>query len=238
MNTEMVVPEARQLTPEEYAEWTEQAFQDEQAIKAGLRNARAGLWQAAEALYRFSETSGWAALGHESLGDWLADPEITMSRSTYFRMVEAHRELVVLRHSPNVGTLDLTKVGIALPALKRGAVTLEEVLSDVESLGARDLREKYGLRSLPSGAPADSEQEQDFTNGDGGERLDEATGLEDFAEEEQSGTIERGVAVTLATVLEEINRALPPERKALSWRLREQMLMALSMAVQAGLLDG
>jgi len=238
--TDLAAPTARSLSKEEYEQWVQQSFQDEQDIKAGLRNARAGLWQAAEALYRFSEASGWVALGHESLGDWLADPEITMSRSTFFRMVDAHRELVVLRHCPNVGTLDLTKVSIALPALKKGTATLEDVMADVEALGARDMREKYSLRVLPSGAEADLDENADFAN-ETGERLDESEPDYDAGIEiDASGPvefIERGIAVSMALVLEELHRALPPERRAISKSLRESLTTALSLAISEGLLD-
>lgn len=231
---EVATVEAKTLSKEEYEAWVTQAAADEQQIKAGLRTSRSGLWKAAEALYRFSDTHGWMALGYDTLGEWLGDPEITLTRTTYFRMVEAWRELVVVRGlpSPNVGTLDLTKVSIAMRALKAGEASVEDVVADVETLGARDLREKYGAEPQTEAPDLD---DLDGDRPDGGEESEEIS--EDYDPDQYGDeTVARGIAETLTLVLESVMRELgSPERKAMSKGLRGQVEWALELAHAEGL---
>lgn len=232
-------PRARELTAEEHELWVQNAFADQQTIKAGLQEARGGLWKAAEALYRFAETSGWLALGYETIGEWLADPDITLTRPTYFRMTQAWKELAVTRDVPvsTLRQLDLTKTQIALPALKAGRATVDEVIDDVEQLGARDLREKYadpdkvrygdtywdptgdGVDGLPDDAPDSSEP---------------PILIEPSPDEDQAIVLH--AAQILMGVLLRVRRELgSDERKAMSKGLREQIDDAIEYAYNAGI---
>lgn len=233
-------PEARQLTQAEHDAWVSSAYAHETKVKEGLTGARSNLWSAAEALYHFAEETGWAALGYDTLGEWLAAPEITISRRTYFQMVQAWRELVVVRQvdSANIRTLDLTKVSIALPALTAGRAEVDDVLADVEALAAPDLREKY-VRSRISTPSEDGDtstvgsddESAPEANADG-----EAVDVEILDPLQEPGTVQRGVAQTLAMVLEQVLLEVgQPHRKVLDRALREQILHALGVAHAAGL---
>jgi hypothetical protein len=145
MTTTDLTPVPTDLSPAEAEERGRRAYELDQQVKQGIREGREALWRTAQALYDFSEMSGWSALGHDTLAEWLADPEVSMTRSTYHRMVSVWRELVVLRKLPEseVHELEASKVDIVLPAVKAGRVTLKKALKDVRALGARDLRDEY-----------------------------------------------------------------------------------------------
>ena len=193
-------PQARELSKEEHEAWVTQAFNHQQQVKTGLLKARGGLWEAASALYAFTEESGWLALGYDTLGEWLADPDITLTRTTYYRMVDTWRELHVVREldAPTLGSLDMTKVSIALPALKAGKAQLEDVVSDARELGARDLREKYvALTVTPTGDQ--TAEEDELTAGPIEEVEPDSVVLE-----EHDIYVHRELAEELATVLAEL----------------------------------
>jgi hypothetical protein len=119
-------------------------------IVAALRDGRAAGWRLAEALYEFDELRGWSALGYESLNEYLADPEITIRRSTYFELVGTYKAFAVERkiEFERLETIDMSKAAIAARALNAvKASSVEDALADAETLGARDLREKYGAKS-------------------------------------------------------------------------------------------
>jgi hypothetical protein len=136
---------ARALSDEEAQERAEAMFALDQQAKSCLVKGREAMWELAGVLHEFDEEAGWSALDYDSLGDWLADPEIGMTRRTYTRFVNAHRDLVVNRQVGVVELkqLDVSKVEIVMGKVRSGAVKLDVALSDVKALGARDLREKY-----------------------------------------------------------------------------------------------
>lgn len=142
-------PRARELTAEEAEERVKHCFDLHTSVIAGLRAGRVALWDTAAALHEFDEERGWSALGgYDTLGDWLADPEIGMTKSTYYRLVGSYRELVINRQLSQeaVKDLDVSKVALVLPAIKAGTVTADEGLSDAQEMGWRDLREHYSKR--------------------------------------------------------------------------------------------
>jgi hypothetical protein len=149
--THPTAPAPRELTDEEAEERAQRCYGLEQSIKAGLRAGREALWEVARSLHEFDEESGWSALGYEKLGDWLADPEVSMTRRTYYRLIGTHRELAARKVKPELlPALDVSKVDIVLPAVKAGRVALDDALEDVKELGARDLRDKYLKRPDPA----------------------------------------------------------------------------------------
>ena len=234
---------ATPLSKEEYEQWVLDAHRLDAEIKAGLAEVKGGLWRAAKALYEFSEATGWTALGYDTLGDWLADPEITMTRSTFYRMVSTWQELHVLRKVPetDLQTVDMTKAAITLPALRRGEASVEEVLSDADVLGARDLRAKY-----TGGAGPGRPQHPTAPTGDG-EELETAPddwhppALVDEETDElvplvTSTTVARAVADTLTRVLEAVHKELgDPAAKRMSKYLRQQVEQVLMLAHDEGL---
>jgi hypothetical protein len=146
--------QSKELSSEEADARAERCFAIDQSIKACLASGRSAMWELAKRLHEFDEENGWTALGYESQSEWLADPEIGMSRAQFFRLVGQYRELVIQRQLPadKVAELDTSKVEIVLPRVKAGSVTLTDALEDVKTLGKQDLRKKYLSRPDPADA--------------------------------------------------------------------------------------
>jgi hypothetical protein len=144
-----------ELSPEEQQKRAERCYALQETVKAGLVAGRTALWQMARALHEFDQEQGWLALGYDALGDWLADPDIGISKSAYYRLTKNWRGLAVKRRVPEDQILELepSKVDIVLPRVESGEITLERALKDVRALGYRDLRDQYiGRRNESSGA--------------------------------------------------------------------------------------
>jgi len=113
----------------------------------GLNATRLALSVVCQACHELSRDKSWTDLGYESLAEFLASPEITLTRSNFFRMAQIW-ELYVLDGGVDPRQLAVagpSKFAIPLRALGANEVSVEEALADVETLGARDLREKYEL---------------------------------------------------------------------------------------------
>lgn len=147
--------EPSQPTEAEAAE----AFAAQEAIKATMRAARE-LWiDLAEKIYNFSEAKGWRALGYRSFEQWLADPEIDLNRRNAFYLIESHRELVVRRKvdPKQLAGLEVSKVREVIPAIRRGAVDVEDALEDVRVLSRDDLRQRYSGIGANGAGPVGAE---------------------------------------------------------------------------------
>lgn len=167
MTDQLTAGRARDLTPEEADERMKRLTGLERQIHAGLRAGRATMWAVAQSLYEWDEEAGWSALGYESIGDWLSQPEIGMSRKTYYRSVQMWREFVVVRRldPEKLLALDIGKVEVVLPALKAGRVDLDDALSDAEALGRADLRDKYYGPDQHAREPGDPPADHSQRNG-------------------------------------------------------------------------
>lgn len=166
-----------------------EAFAIEKCVKTAMRKGRLALWELAEALYEFDECHGWIKLGNESLAEWLADPEVSMSMGTYRRMVRTWRKLVVEKRIDPVRLrqLDQSKVAVVVDKVAKNEVLVDEALADVESMGARDLREHYyGRRE----SPAEPGQNPEATEDSGRvlEDTEEPVRGDEFSEPEISDT--------------------------------------------------
>lgn len=126
-------------------EEAETAYACEQQAKDALRRGKEAIWDLSESLYWFNEINGWTKLGYESLADWLADPEITLSHGTYRRYVRTWKKMVVDKkiEPQRVRLLEPSKAAIVADKVASNEVLVEDALADVEALGAKDLREKY-----------------------------------------------------------------------------------------------
>lgn len=150
-------PEARDLTPEEQEAEARLCYELHRSVVSALQEGRAALWGLAEALHSFDEHAGWKRLGYDTKSEWLADPEVSMTQRTYSRLVRTWRVLH-LRFGvdkPTLATLEVSKVDIVLPAIEKGSRSLRDALDDVQSLGARDLREEYWGSQKPQETPQD-----------------------------------------------------------------------------------
>jgi hypothetical protein len=158
-----------ELTDQQQKALAERAFGLDQTIKAGIRTGREAMWNVAAALHEFDEMDGWAALGFEKLSDWLADPEMGMTRRSYYRWVALYRELAVNRQVPeaDLRQLDVSKVDVVLPKIKTGEVDLQHALDDARELGFRDLREQYIDRPDPKDEMPASDRPTDTDDNDG-----------------------------------------------------------------------
>lgn len=141
------LPSAAEPSAQEIEQRRDQASALHGEIKNRLADTSEAAWRLAESLYRFDEILGWKVLGYETHGEWLADPEIGITKNVYYRLVRCYRTLVVERsievHA--LSQLDPSKVEIVVPAIEQGARSTDSALADVRELGWRDLREKYVL---------------------------------------------------------------------------------------------
>jgi len=114
-------------------------------IVGALGQVRTHSWDLAKLLYEWSQRHGWRWATYESEGEWLGDPAIALGRTTYYSLIEGWRTLVVERQVPEakVQTLETSKVGIVLKAIRSGEVGTAQALSDAETLSKSDLIIKY-----------------------------------------------------------------------------------------------
>jgi hypothetical protein len=172
---------ARTPTQEEVLDERELAVHINQQLTAAISHAREDLWHVARWAYEADLEAIWLKLGCETKGEWLAWPEVHMTRATFDRMARVFRETVVRRHvdASSLKHLDVSKVDIAMRAVNHHQVTLQEALSDAESLGANDMREKY---VAPPALP--ESDEPDDSNGDGVFDEDELASYEPAPEDD------------------------------------------------------
>jgi hypothetical protein len=151
-------PEAREKLRQEL---TDQAHRLRERVFAAVAATRTALWEAAPALYDFHEARAWEVLGHRTLKDFLAEPELEIAERQWLRIVGTYRELVIVRKvSPaTLAGVDLSKIEPTLPAIKAGDVSIEEAFSDARTLRRYDLREKYSGHRQPD-APLDAKAER------------------------------------------------------------------------------
>jgi hypothetical protein len=124
------------------------AFAAEQRIKDTIRTVRTAWVTLAGELYTFQDQALHKDLGYVTFEEWLASPEIDLSRRWVYELVGIWRDLVIKKQvtPARLEALEPSKLQEVLPAVRRGSVLLEEALADVEALGRQDLRERYGSR--------------------------------------------------------------------------------------------
>jgi hypothetical protein len=139
-----LAPRAKELTLEEAKQRREAMFKVESGIKEAIAEGKAALWKLAAYLDVWEDQGGWLALGYEKLNDWLADPEIGISKSQFHHLVDSYRYLKDNEIEPaEIRELEHSKVKVVLPAVRQGRVKLEDAIADVKVKGWRDLREDY-----------------------------------------------------------------------------------------------
>jgi hypothetical protein len=97
-------------------------------------------------LYAAEEERAWELLGHESMRAWLDSPEIDISYSHAKGLTKAYREIVVERQiePTQLDGVDLRKLQMAMKSVRDGEVSMDDAISDAQSLGREDMRIKYG----------------------------------------------------------------------------------------------
>jgi hypothetical protein len=131
------------------------------AILSALERGRAAVWDLAEQYYELSERRGWKALGYETLRDYLGQPEVAYGESAFWALVRLHERLLVQgKLDPErVHRLEWTKANYVMKALNGGSATIENAVSDVETLSRSDLIEKYVPKQPPASLHPDGDAE-------------------------------------------------------------------------------
>lgn len=134
-----------ELTQEERDKLVSAAFALERRIKERLGRGRQAWWDVAEALYDFHEQRAWMLLGYDSLEEFLGQPDIGMSRRSFFRAVQIWRDLNVVKQVPvkELREVEPSKAMEVRPAIMAGDVKPEKALDDAKELSVRDVKEKY-----------------------------------------------------------------------------------------------
>ena len=155
---------AKELTKKEAEAIVSAAFESERRIKIAAVNIHEAWWELAEQLYLFHERGYWSYLGYESLDEFLAQPDLGMSRSQFFAMTKMWRDLIVVKQldAGRVKQLEPSKVKEVTPAIMRGDVDVDKALDDAAGMSYRDVKTTY----------RPEKQSQHGTRADGSEPLD------------------------------------------------------------------
>jgi hypothetical protein len=136
----------------------DRAHRVESEIVKGCKAVRTAWVFLAKYLHEFTEQRMWELLSYESIGEWLASPEIELSEGHVHKLVRVYRELVVERKVPPAALegIDLAKAQTVLPAIREGEVSWKDALDDTRSLTRGDLEEEY---ARGRNKPLDAEDE-------------------------------------------------------------------------------
>lgn len=126
------------------------AFDVETRIKDSIHAMRVGWVTLARDLYEFYIGQMWTALGHDTMEEWMASPDIDLSRRWVYDLIAMYREYVINRQvdAAQLGEIEPTKLQMLLPAVRRQQIPLKAALADAKVLSRNDLRERY----TPNGA--------------------------------------------------------------------------------------
>lgn len=135
-----------------------EAREVEKQIIRALSATRSAGWITAKHMHRFFDERMYERLGCESENEWLAGPDVGLSRGHVRNLLAAYRALVIERQVPmkELEGVDVRKVLVGLPALKKGKVTAKELISDARALARHDIEVRY---SEGTDAPIDPNRE-------------------------------------------------------------------------------
>jgi hypothetical protein len=148
MSDHPVPTPARTPTPEEIQANREWAVAKNERIITKKQTAEGAVLDLAEELWEWDMRQGWLWLteddSYRHLSDWLADPQVGMTRATYYRLLKAYRPVAMRLIPMTVAKeLDHSKLAVVSKALCKGEVSAAEAIADVKASGWRDLRGKY-----------------------------------------------------------------------------------------------
>lgn len=121
------------------------AYELEKRLKAALQLTRRSIIAVCEACYEISRNHAYESLGYETLTEFLAQPDIGMSRSEFFTAAKVH-DVFVREHGiepDRLADAGLAKLAVVLPKVAAGEVEVETAIDDASTQGLRDLRESY-----------------------------------------------------------------------------------------------
>jgi hypothetical protein len=123
----------------------DRAFTLERQLKKAIGMETGAWWAQAKIAYEVHQERAWELLGYEQIGEWLAQPDIGMTRSGFFKRSQTWRDLVEVKHIEveTLKEIEPSKAMEVRPAIMKGDVKPEQALSDAENLSFRDVIEKY-----------------------------------------------------------------------------------------------
>jgi hypothetical protein len=136
---------ANELTEEEQQALIQQAFDLERKIVSSVTKLTQDAWELAALLYEFQEMRGWTLLGHETIYDWLGQPEVGLKRTEFESKVRMFRDLVIVKQVPaeSLSGVEPSKALEILPAVMKGDVEVDDALDAAKTLSKSDLRERF-----------------------------------------------------------------------------------------------
>jgi len=129
----------------EQQERVDQAFVLDRQLREALRLVHGGWWASAKVAHEMHQERAWELLGYSRIEEYLGQPEIGIPRSSFFKRSQAWRDFVGVKQIDvdELQKIDPSKVLETRPALMSGDVSVEQAISDAESLSYRDVVEKY-----------------------------------------------------------------------------------------------
>ena len=121
------------------------AYEMEKRLKAALRATRRSLMDVCAASHDISRNHAYEALGYETLAEFLAQPDVGMSRSEFFTAAKIH-QVFVLEHGidpEKLAEAGMAKLAVVLPKVTAGKIEAETAVADASTNGLRDLRDEY-----------------------------------------------------------------------------------------------
>ena len=152
---------ARTPSTEEWEAEVEAAHELRQSLIEAKRAFTGAGLELAHRCYDANEAFIWHILEQDLTKDaFLADPEISMNRRWFDRLVYLWRETQVLRQIPRatLDRIDTTKLEIAIQAVNKQRAPLAQALADADTLSKSDMVDKYiptkSVGNAPPGAQA------------------------------------------------------------------------------------
>lgn len=136
---------AAPLTEGEEKKLIKEAQKLSDMLKTRVLKFNASAWDVAEVLYRFKIIKGWERLGYDTLAEYLADPDIGITKTVFFRRVQMWEGLVETKKMPlsELKKIEPSKAEIVTPAIMSGKVEAAKAIADAQSLSYRDVLEAY-----------------------------------------------------------------------------------------------
>lgn len=123
----------------------EVGYSSHQKLVVALTGTRLALTAVCEACYEVRRDRSYSSLGFSTLEEYLASPEISMSRSEFFLAAKIHETFILEAgvEPERLAVASPSKLDVVIPKVSSGEVEVEKALDDVEALGIKDLRALY-----------------------------------------------------------------------------------------------
>jgi hypothetical protein len=94
--------------------------------------------------------SGHKVLGYQTLGQFLAQPDLGLAESSFHRAVSMWKTYYVDRSLPReeIAQLEPSKARETMPAVIRGQVRPQTAVNDIKALSHRDIVAKYRQKNI------------------------------------------------------------------------------------------